>query len=90
MLVRWIIAAVRSLGHSTDDLDIIEGLDITLCALRSMPPRVCAVTEFYAGIFDQESYQAPVKLIEPEAHFKNLVKSGMAVYKGKDPTWRQP
>ena len=33
----------------------MEGIDIVFVALNAFPPRVCAITDFYGGLFEKET-----------------------------------
>jgi hypothetical protein len=51
-LVRYLVAAVRSLGiEKLEDLDIVDGTEIVICAGRAFPPRIAPITEFYPKLF---------------------------------------
>lgn len=56
------IACVRSLGQDPEDLDLIEGIDVVFVALNAFPPRICAITDFYGGLFEKEPAAASEKL----------------------------
>ena len=53
-IVRWLRANLRSWGTDLESLDITEGTDAVLCALRS-GGRACAIRDFYAGLYPKES-----------------------------------
>jgi len=90
--VRWLVAAARSLGVTVENLDISECVDLVFCALKSFPPRVCPIQEFYPNIFvleEQEelssslSYdpksKTPFGSVRSAEQFERLAGAGWAV-----------
>ena len=53
-ICRWLRACLNSLGCDPERFEIVDGFDAVMVALRSFPPRVCSLQEFYPGIFPQE------------------------------------
>jgi hypothetical protein len=74
-IVRWVRGNLISCGLELEQIDIVEGFDAVLCGLRCGTPRMCALEDFYEGIFprEDESHKRPL-----EAGLKK--QSGKQIY----------
>lgn len=96
-VIRWLKANLRQLGCDLENLDIDEGLDTVICALRCEFPRACSLKDFYQGLFEPPKKGIPLQAglnkqsgkqflgnnIQSAEQFLMLAKMGLAVDKRK-------
>lgn len=63
--MRWLRVSLRILGCNLEDLNIDEGAEIAIAAIRAPSSIICSLTDFYQGIFPPEEEEEKERPLEP-------------------------